>query len=91
LIVIRYAARFAEVPDVTTEDRHRYDRDKLRYPSHLTDAQWAHMKPLVPKHAVIDGLEPQWSMIRMGWPSIPLACADPPRRACVGETRCLLR
>ena len=24
----------------TTENRHRYDRDKLRYPSDLTDAEW---------------------------------------------------
>jgi hypothetical protein len=24
----------------TAENRHRYDRDKLRYPSDLTDAEW---------------------------------------------------
>ena len=24
----------------TTENRHRYDRDRLRYPSDLTDAEW---------------------------------------------------
>ena len=24
----------------TTENRPRYDRDKLRYPSDLTDAEW---------------------------------------------------
>ena len=24
----------------TTENRHRYDRDKLRYPSDLTDEEW---------------------------------------------------
>ena len=32
----------------TTENRHRYDRDKLRYPSDLTDAEWAHIEPLIP-------------------------------------------
>lgn len=33
----------------TTENRHRYDRDKLRYPSDLTDAEWQLVKPLIPK------------------------------------------
>ena len=32
----------------TTENRHRYDRDKLRYPSDLTDAEWQQIKPLIP-------------------------------------------
>ena len=32
----------------TTENRHRYDRDKLRYPSDLTDAEWEHIEPLIP-------------------------------------------
>ena len=32
----------------TTENRHRYDRDRLRYPSDLTDAEWQHIKPLIP-------------------------------------------
>jgi transposase len=32
----------------TTENRHRYDRDKLRCPSNLTDAEWAHIKSLIP-------------------------------------------
>ena len=32
----------------TTENRHRYDRDKLRYPSDLTDAEWQHIEPLIP-------------------------------------------
>jgi hypothetical protein len=32
----------------TAENRHRYDRDKLRYPSDLTDAEWQLIKPLVP-------------------------------------------
>ena len=30
------------------ENRARYDRSRLRYPSDLTDAEWAHVKPLIP-------------------------------------------
>ena len=52
----------------TAENRPRYNRDKLRYPSDLTDAEWAHIKPLIPPakrgggkrrvniRAVIDGV-----------------------------------
>jgi transposase len=32
----------------TPENRGRYDRSKLRYPSDLTDAEWAVVKPLIP-------------------------------------------
>jgi transposase len=32
----------------TIKNRPRYNRDKLRYPSDLTDAEWAHIKPLIP-------------------------------------------
>ncbi len=32
----------------TTENRHLYDRSKLRYPSDLTDAEWAMIEPLIP-------------------------------------------
>jgi transposase len=32
----------------TKENRAQYDRSKLRYPSDLTDAEWAHVKPLIP-------------------------------------------
>jgi transposase len=32
----------------TTENRGRYDRSKLRYPSDLTDAEWALVAPLIP-------------------------------------------
>jgi putative transposase len=32
----------------TTDNRVRYDRDKLRYPSDLTDAEWALVEPLIP-------------------------------------------
>ena len=31
----------------TTENRSRYDRRKLRYPSDLTDAEWALVAPLI--------------------------------------------
>ena len=30
------------------ENRPRYNRDKLRYPSDLTDAEWQHIEPLIP-------------------------------------------
>jgi transposase len=32
----------------TNENRGRYDRSKLRYPSDLTDAEWAIVGPLIP-------------------------------------------
>ena len=32
----------------TDENRARYDRSKLRYPSDLTDGEWALIKPLIP-------------------------------------------
>ncbi|MSP82383.1 MAG: IS5 family transposase, partial [Alphaproteobacteria bacterium] len=31
----------------TTENRPRYNRDKLRYPSDLTDEEWAHVEPAI--------------------------------------------
>jgi transposase len=33
----------------TIENRGRYDRSKLRYPSDLTDAEWALVAPLIPR------------------------------------------
>jgi transposase len=33
----------------TNENRARYDRSKLRYPSDLTEPEWALIKPLIPK------------------------------------------
>src|SRR5208282_95853 len=35
-------------PMWTDENRARYDRSRLRYPSDLTDAEWAHVEPLIP-------------------------------------------
>src|SRR5437868_3496947 len=32
----------------TIQNRHRYDRDGLRYPSDLTDDEWAHVELLIP-------------------------------------------
>ena len=32
----------------TSENRRRYNRDHLRYPSDLTDAEWAVIAPLIP-------------------------------------------
>ena len=32
----------------TPENRHRYDRSKLRYPSDLTDEEWSQVEPLIP-------------------------------------------
>jgi len=32
----------------TTENRGRYDRSKLRYPSDLTDAEWELVRPVIP-------------------------------------------
>jgi transposase len=32
----------------TTHNRKRYDRSRLRYPSDLTDDEWAHVAPLIP-------------------------------------------
>ena len=32
----------------TQENRPRYDRDHLRYPSDLTDEEWAVVAPLIP-------------------------------------------
>jgi transposase len=52
----------------TTENRGRYDRSRLRYPSDLTDDEWALVRPLIPpakrggnkrrvdERAIVDGL-----------------------------------
>lgn len=32
----------------TTENRPRYNRDKLRYPSDLTEEEWSWVEPLIP-------------------------------------------
>jgi transposase len=40
--------RFAGAPMWTNENRSLYDRGKLRYPSDLTDDEWALIEPLIP-------------------------------------------
>src|SRR3984893_10530313 len=41
--------RFEEEPPMwTSENRPKYNRDKLRYPSDLTDDEWSHIEPLIP-------------------------------------------
>jgi len=32
----------------TPDNRPRYNRDKLRYPSDLTEQEWSHIEPLIP-------------------------------------------
>ena len=32
----------------TAKNRRRYDRSALRYPSDLTDDEWAHVEPFIP-------------------------------------------
>jgi len=32
----------------TNENRAKYNRDKLRYPSDVTDEEWAYVEPLIP-------------------------------------------
>jgi len=35
-------------PMWTNENRNKYKREHLRYPSDLTDEEWAHVEPLIP-------------------------------------------
>lgn len=39
---------FGGSPMWTNENRAHYDRSRLRYPSDLTDPEWAHVEPLIP-------------------------------------------
>src|SRR3979411_338982 len=43
----RVAVRFEGAPMWTKENRGRYDRSRLRYPSDLTDEEWALVEPLI--------------------------------------------
>jgi transposase len=36
------------LPMWTTKNRDKYNRDKLRYPSDLTNEEWNHIEPLIP-------------------------------------------
>jgi len=44
----------------TTENRPRYNRDKLRYPSDLTDEEWALVEPLIPPAKSTAGGDAGW-------------------------------
>jgi transposase len=45
----REVAWFEEGPPMwTSENRPKYNRDKLRYPSDLTNDEWSHVEPLIP-------------------------------------------
>jgi hypothetical protein len=46
-VIRRAAARIAELLMWTAENRGRYNRDNLRYPSDLTDAEWIEITPLI--------------------------------------------
>ena len=46
----------------TSENRRQYDRDKLRYPSDVTDAEWEHIVSLIPP-------------AKRGGASVPWMCA----------------
>jgi hypothetical protein len=36
----------------TVENRKRYERNHLRYPSDLTEEEWQHVEPLIPLASV---------------------------------------
>jgi hypothetical protein len=38
----------------TDENRARYDRSKLRYPSDLTDAEWELVRPCIRRASEVD-------------------------------------
>jgi hypothetical protein len=40
---------------LTAENRQRYNRDKLRYPSDLTDEEWSWIERLIPPPNVAGG------------------------------------
>ena len=81
----------------TTENRSRQDRSKLRYPSDLTDEEWAFIQPLIPpakrggnkrtanEREVVNGL---MFVLSTGcqWRSLP---KDLPRRSTVNTYVCL--
>jgi hypothetical protein len=39
----------------TSENRPKCNRDKLRYPSDLTDDEWSHAEPLIPPPNMAEG------------------------------------
>ncbi len=81
----------------TSGNRGRYDRSRLRYPTDLTDAEWALVAPLIPPakrggnkrsvdlREVVNGL-----MFVLGtgcqWGRCPRTCRRAPR--CTGPSIC---
>ena len=48
-VVIQRERPILEMPPMWTHDnRSKYNRDHLRYPSDLTDDEWAYVEPLIP-------------------------------------------
>jgi hypothetical protein len=45
----------------TSQNRARYDRSKLRYPSDLTDDEWGLVEPLIPPGKTGGGLSLPWT------------------------------
>src|SRR3982751_2779946 len=80
----------------TNENRARYDRSKLRYPSDLADAEWAIIAPLIPpakrggnkrtvvEREIVNGL---MDILSTGcqWASLP---KDLPPRSTVNDYFC---
>ena len=77
----------------TNENRRRYDRSKLRYPSDLTDEEWALIAPLIPpanpggnnrtvdERAIVNGLMYILSTVCQ-WAALP---RDLPPRSTVND------
>ena len=64
----------------TADNRPRYNRDKLRYPSDLTDAEWAHIEPLIPpgkpgggkrRVAIREVINGVMYILSTGWSALP--------------------
>ena len=79
----------------TSQNRGRYDRSKLRYPSDLTDDEWALVKPLVPRTAklavgarvIAEGSGERPRARSLDW----LSVARDPERSAPGSSPRLLR
>jgi hypothetical protein len=89
----------------TNENRGRYDRSKLRYPSGLTDEEWGVIGPLIPaakkggnrrtidERAVVNG---RMSILGTGcqWAALPRTCRRAARStttSAAGMTAALMR
>jgi len=57
---------------VTSENRPKYNRDKLRYPSDLTNDEWSHVEPLILRPNAADASAP----LSRGNRERPHVCAE---------------